>query len=252
MKICTFNANGIRAAERKGFWDWFECQNIDVLCLQETKAQLEKIKDIQWPAGYHLRYNDAQKPGYSGTALLSQASPLNTQTHFNHDLVDTEGRITLVEYPHIQIASVYFPSGTHSALRQNLKMTFLDFAMTSLFNETHQKPIIVCGDVNIAHQAIDLKNDKANEKNSGYLPEERQWMDQLLAGPWVDVHRSLIGPEAAYTWWTYRSKARQNNVGWRIDYCCISPDLRPNLEKAFIMPNVMGSDHCPVGVQLGL
>jgi exodeoxyribonuclease-3 len=252
LKICTFNANGIRAAEKKGFWQWFEAQNIDVLCIQETKAQLEKVKEIQWPKDYHLSFSDAQKPGYSGTAILSKKQPTSTQTHFNHDLVDSEGRVTLADYPDFQIASVYFPSGTSSELRQSLKMVFLDFAMASLFNNDAHKPIIVCGDVNIAHRAIDLKNDKANEKNSGYLPEERQWMDQLLAGPWVDIHRSIIGPQEVYTWWTYRSKARENNVGWRIDYQIASQSIAHLAKQAVVIKDPCFSDHAPLIIEYDL
>ena len=252
MKICTFNANGIRSAAKKGFWDWFEAQNIDVLCLQETKAQISQVTEIQWPSGYHLTYSDATKPGYSGTAILSKVKPLSTQTHFDFQLADNEGRITLANFNHINIASAYFPSGSSSALRQSLKMAFLDFAMHSLFNETHKKPLIVCGDINIAHNAIDLKNHKANQKNSGHLPEERHWMDQLLAGPWVDVHRSILGSEAVYTWWTYRARARENNVGWRIDYQIANQTIAHLAREATVVKDPCFSDHAPVIIEYDL
>ena len=252
MKICTFNANGIRAAIKKGFWDWFAHQQIDVLCLQETKAQIHKITDICWPSGYYLAYSDADKPGYSGTAILSRNQPIYTKTHFDFPLADLEGRITLNEYPDIQIASVYFPSGTSSDLRQNLKMTFLNFAMQSLFRHDHHKPLILCADVNIAHRAIDLKNDKANESNSGYLPEERMWMDQLLSGPWVDIHRKIAGLEEVYTWWSYRARARENNVGWRIDYQIVSSTIAHLAQKAIVIKEPIFSDHAPLSVEYNL
>ena len=254
MKICTFNANGIRAASRKGFWDWFMTQDIDVLCIQETKAQLDNVTGIPWPNEYHLFYADAKKAGYSGTAILTRKKPVTCESHFNYPLCDDEGRMIIAHFDDISVISAYFPSGTSGDLRQSAKYEFLSWIKEHIFDAYREKnrKIILCADVNIAHRAIDLKNDKANEKNSGYLPEERAWMDQLLSDGYFDPHRHVLGDEPAYTWWTYRQNARANNVGWRIDYQLISTELAPKVQHANSFINPIFSDHAPLIIEYDL
>ena len=254
MRIATFNANGIRAACRKGFWDWFDKQNIDVLCIQETKAQLEKLTDFTWPKDYHCFYSDAKKPGYSGVAILCKNKPKEISQSFDYPLVDDEGRLIILHFENFNIACAYFPSGTSGDSRQTLKMEFLDWFKQHIFDPYYKTniPFILCADVNIAHQKIDLKNWKSNQKSSGFLPEERAFMDLLLTHDWRDTHRHILKDNAEYTWWTYRANARENNVGWRIDYQLIQQNHTSLIKNAKVIKDPIFSDHAPLIVDYDL
>jgi len=254
-KIITFNVNGIRAATRKGFWDWFAQQDADILCLQELKAHEHQIPEEAKPAGYHRYYHFAEKPGYSGVALYSRNTPdavhiglskVDPDTDWSD--MDAEGRYVQANFGNLSVISVYFPSGSSSEIRQAVKYTFLDRflpLMARLKNEGRE--IILCGDVNIAHNNIDLKNWRGNRKNSGFLPEERAWMDLLLndAG-FVDVFRSLYPEKEQYSWWSNRGRARENNVGWRIDYHLCTPGIAASIQEISVFTDTWYSDHAPV------
>ena len=249
MHIMTFNANGIRSAERKAFFDWFLEQNVDVLCVQETKAQAHQLSDPTYtPKGYQRFLLDAQKPGYSGVALYTK-QPVDNAVVPLSGLWTDEGRLIGISLDHFDVYSLYLPSGTSGEARQAIKYEMMDELnhwMSGL-----KRPSIIAGDWNIAHKKIDLKNWQGNQKNSGFLPEERAWLDMLFAdGTWVDAFRALDQSEGKYTWWTYRGQARAKNVGWRIDYHIVSNALVDCLEKTCIHPNPVFSDHAPLSLWL--
>ena len=249
MHIMTFNANGIRSAARKSFFDWFLTQDVDVLCIQETKAQAHQLTDtIYTPEGYQRFLLDAQKPGYSGVALYTKESVSNTLLPLS-GLWQDEGRLMGVSLAELDIYSLYLPSGTSGEARQAIKYTLMDELYEWMSSLT--RPTIICGDWNIAHKKIDLKNWQGNQKNSGFLPEERAWLDKLFIDDvWVDTFRSLDQSEGAYTWWTYRGQARAKNVGWRIDYHIANAVLAPCLHKTMIHPTPVFSDHAPLSLWL--
>jgi len=255
MKIITFNVNGIRAATRKGFWDWFAKQDADILCMQELKAHEHQIPEEAKPGGYHHYYHFAGKPGYSGVALYSRRKP--DAIHIGLDEVDpgtdwsdvdAEGRYIQTDFGNLSVISIYFPSGSSSEARQTVKYTFLDRFLpfiTRLKNEGRE--IILCGDVNIAHNNIDLKNWRGNQKNSGFLPEERAWMDRLLNDSgFVDVFRTLYPEKEQYSWWSNRGRAREKNVGWRIDYHICTPRIATSIQEISVFTGTWYSDHAPV------
>jgi len=255
MKIITFNVNGIRATTRKGFWDWFAKQDVDILCMQELKAHEHQIPEEAKPGGYHRFYHFAGKPGYSGVALYSRHKPdavhiglgaVDPGTDWSD--IDAEGRYIQADFGNLSVISIYFPSGSSSEARQAVKYTFLDRFLpfiTRLKNEGRE--IILCGDVNIAHNNIDLKNWRGNRKNSGFLPQERAWMDRLLndAG-FVDVFRMLYPEKEQYSWWSNRGRAREKNVGWRIDYHICTPTVATTIHKISVFTDSWYSDHAPV------
>jgi len=251
MKIITFNANGIRAAAKKGFFDWFAQQDADVICIQETKAQEHQLQDSLFrPVGYHCYYHDAtSKKGYSGVALYSKQKPEQVMTGLGWSIADEEGRYIQADFGKLSVASLYLPSGTSGPHRQAVKYDFLDQLEKVLkaFNRS-KRQYILCGDWNIAHQQIDLKNWRANQKNSGFLPEERAWMDNLFGHlNYVDAFREVDKNPDRYTWWSNRSKiARVNNVGWRIDYQIISQGLKGMVKRADIYTEQVFSDHAPL------
>ncbi len=249
MRIITFNANGIRAAERKGFFNWLEQQNADVVCIQETKAQEHQLSaDVFCPTGYHCYYHDAIKKGYSGVALYCKKEPDAIIKGIGWDDVDAEGRFIEAQFGKLSVISLYLPSGSSSEERQAIKFKFLDRFMPWLEQASQNgRDYIICGDWNIAHKEIDLKNWKANQKNSGFLPEERAWMDQLFAeNKWYDAFR-LVNPDAEqYTWWSNRGQAWAKNVGWRIDYQIISASLKDKVLSASIYKDERFSDHAPL------
>jgi len=252
MKILSWNVNGVRAVLKKGFWDWFEAESPDVLCLQETKAKPEDLHDgILEPAGYHAVWNSAERKGYSGVVTFSKKKPLSVALGIGIKNFDVEGRVIRTEYKDFDLLNVYFPNGTSGPDRLKFKMDFYDAFLDHCESLRKMgKKLVVTGDVNTAHKAIDLKNAKANEKNSGFLPEERAWVDKFVAHGYVDTFR-LFHPEPdQYTWWTYRANARARNIGWRIDYFFVTEDLVKKVEEAFIQPEVMGSDHCPIGLKI--
>lgn len=248
MKIITVNTNGIRAAAKKGFFEWLPKQRADVVCVQETKAQLEQLSDpIFHPKGYHCYYNDAEKKGYSGTALYSKLEPTQITTRLGWELADTEGRWLQADFSHTTVVSLYMPSGSSSAERQALKYQFMaaiEPIMDELFNSG--RDVIICADWNICHQEIDLKNWKANQKNSGFLPEERAWLSKMYdQHGWVDSFRVVNQEAGRYTWWSNRGQARANNVGWRLDYQMVTPGLVPRIKEASIYTEQRFSDHAP-------
>ncbi len=250
MKVISFNANGIRAAARKGFYTWLDQQEADFVCIQETKAHQDQLipHSLYFPAGYFCEYADAIKKGYSGVAIYARQKPTKIIKEIGFDVCDTEGRFLQFDYPEYSIISVYLPSGTSGDARQTIKFEFLDFFASHLskLRQTGQQ-FIICGDYNIAHKNIDLKNWRSNQKNSGFLPEERAWMDNLF-GPmgFIDGFRLLNQEENQYTWWTYRGQAWGKNVGWRIDYQVITPGLADTLYATKIYRDLQFSDHAPL------
>ena len=244
--------NGIRAVLKKGFWDWFESVSPDVLCLQETKAQPDDLHDgILEPQGYHAVWNSAEKKGYSGVVTFSKKKPKSTALGMGINKFDTEGRVIRTEFNGFDLLNVYFPNGTSGPERLQYKMEFYDAFLEHCESLRSQgKKLIITGDVNTAHKPIDLKNAKANEKNSGFLPEERAWIDKFVSHGYVDTLRINHPEPDQYTWWTYRANARARNIGWRIDYFFVTEDLVKKVNDAFIMPEVMGSDHCPIGLDI--
>lgn len=253
MKVITCNVNGIRAAAKKGFFDWLLKQKADVVCVQETKAQIHQLEDaIFHPKGYHCQYFDAiSKKGYSGVAIYSKIAPKNWQVGLGFDLADSEGRYIQADYNQLSIASLYLPSGTSGDVRQTLKYEFLDKLEQILLDfRRKRRHYILCGDWNIAHKQIDLKNWRGNQKNSGFLPEERAFMDKLFSDKmrYVDAFRLVNQQPDQYTWWSNRGRAYENNVGWRIDYQVISKGLSESVQSADIYTKKRFSDHAPLVV----
>lgn len=248
MKVISFNANGIRSAHSKGFFDWLAEQDADVVCIQETKAQVAQLTDpVFRPAGYHCFYNDAEKKGYSGTAVYSRREPEAVSTRLGWEPMDGEGRWLQLDFPGLSVVSLYVPSGSSSEERQQRKFAFLDRlfeVLAALRDETRE--FIICADWNLCHRPIDLKNWRSNQKNSGFLPEERAWLDRVYDElGWADAFR-LIRPTAEqYTWWSQRGRARENNVGWRLDYQMITPGLRERVLDADVYTGRIFSDHAP-------
>ncbi len=255
MRIITANLNGIRAAAKKGFFDWFAKQDADVVCIQETKAQLAQLGDAVFhPTGYHCYYHDAVKKGYSGVAIYTRITPRTVQYGIGWDYIDCEGRYLSVELPQAHIISLYIHSGSSGEERQNLKFRFMEEFLPYLAELKQKgKPVIVCGDWNIAHKKIDIKNWRGNQKNSGFLPEERAWMDTLFNDTgYVDAFRQVNQEEHQYTWWSNRGKAWDNNTGWRIDYQVISEDLKEQVQAAEIYKQERFSDHSPLIIDYDL
>ena len=253
-RIITCNTNGIRAAARKGFFDWLPTQDADVVCIQETKAQEHQLSDpVFKPEGYHCFYNDALKPGYSGTALYSRVKPRQVTTSLGWDPADAEGRYLQADYRGLSVISLYLPSGSSSEAAQERKFRFMESFLDHLRAlRRKRREFIICADWNICHKEIDLKNWRANRKNSGFLPEERAWMDQLFAGHWRDSFRLLEPDKAAYTWWSNRGRAWDNDVGWRIDYQILSANLADNVKAVSIYRDQRFSDHAPYTVDYSL
>ncbi len=249
MRIISLNANGIRAAERKGFFIWLQKQNADVICIQETKAQTDQLKaEAFWPEGYHCFYHDALKKGYSGVAIYSKKEPTILSKGLGWDDIDNEGRFIEAQFDDLSVISLYLPSGSSGEERQAFKYSFLDRFMPYLVElEKNQRNYIICGDWNIAHKEIDLKNWKGNKKNSGFLPEERLWMDQLFEkNQWFDAFRLINQQEEQYTWWSNRGQSWAKNVGWRIDYQIISVGLKNKVKSTHIYKQERFSDHAPL------
>ena len=248
LRIITFNANGLRSASQKKFWDWFDQQNADILCVQELKGQEADFSEtVLHSDHYHLYMHTAEKRGYSGVALYSKIKPINVQIGFGNEEFDAEGRCVQAEFEDFIVVSVYFPSGTSSDDRQEAKYRFLD-AFGKFLNQLRArgKEIVFCGDVNIAHKEIDLKNWKGNLTHSGFLPKERQWLTDLFSSGWVDVFRLLEPTKEQYTWWSQRGQARAKNVGWRIDYQIATPAFAKKALKTFVYSDEKFSDHAPL------
>lgn len=254
-KIISYNVNGIRAAENKGLSDWLKAENPDILCLQELKAQPDQINvDLYESLGYHCYWHSAEKKGYSGVGILSKEKPIHVEVGTGTDWIDNEGRVLRADYNDFSVISVYLPSGSSGDERQAFKMKVLAFFDDYIFELRKRFPkLVICGDYNICHQAIDIHDPVRNATMSGFLPEEREWFSQYLSKGLVDSFRSLH-PELKnqYSWWSYRMNARANNKGWRIDYNIISEPLKSSLKSAAILPQAHHSDHCPVVVELAI
>ena len=250
LRLLSWNVNGLRAVCKKGFLTWLQKESPDVMCLQETKVLPAQLPpDVRNFPGYHLELNAAERPGYSGVATFSKEKPLSVNRGCGVGLFDCEGRVIESEYPEFTLFNVYFPNGKMGPHRLKYKMDFYEHYLKYFMKLRKKgKRIVVCGDVNTAHKEIDLARPKENSKISGFLPVEREWMDKLVSSGFVDTFRAFDTSPSKYTWWDTLTRARDRNVGWRIDYFFISEDLRPHLQEAFIMPEIMGSDHCPVGV----
>jgi len=249
FRVISLNANGIRAAARKGFFDWMDKQSADVVCIQETKAQVHQLTDDCFqPAGYHCFYEDAVKKGYSGVAIYSRHEPTEVIRGFGEKEFDDEGRYLELRLGKISVVSVYLPSGLSGEERQAAKFRFLDAFEPHLEKlQALDSEYILCGDWNIAHKEIDLRNWKANRKNSGFLPEEREWMDKVF-GPvnYVDAFREINPEPDQYTWWSNRGRAWDNNVGWRLDYQVVTPGLKDRVLTTDIYKAERFSDHAPL------
>lgn len=251
MRIITLNANGIRAAARKGFFDWLPKQNADVVCIQETKAQVDQLEDPMFqPEGYHCCYVDAEKKGYSGVALYARRAPDKIITEMGLPEFDAEGRYVEMQFGKLNVISIYLPSGTTGDVRQEAKYRFMDFFMERLKEmRRKRREYVLCGDWNIAHNNIDIKNWRGNRKNSGFLPEERAWLDQLFDEvKYVDAFRAIEQEEDQYTWWSNRGQAWAKNVGWRIDYHIVTPGLGDKVLRTAIYKDERFSDHAPLTI----
>lgn len=250
MRVISFNANGVRAAARKGFYEWLAEQNADFVCIQETKASPEQLRPAEQfnPPGYHCEYVSAQKKGYSGVAVYARHKPQHIVKNIGYDVSDEEGRYLQFDYPNLSVVSLYLPSGTSGEVRQAVKFHFLDrFAEHLIDLKKQGRELILCGDYNIAHTIKDIKNWRSNQKSSGFLPEERAWLDQLFGEMgFVDAFRVLNQEADQYTWWSYRARAFIKNVGWRIDYQVITPGLKESLQDTFIYREQQFSDHAPL------
>ncbi len=256
LKLLCWNVNGLRAVANKGFLEWLHEEKPDILCLNETKAQPEQLDQaLREPEGYHVDWSNPEKKGYGGVATFTREKPLRVEKDFSSHGIefDVEGRIILTEYPCFVLLNIYFPNGKKDETRLKYKMDFYEaFLRFAEALRKKQPNIIICGDFNTAHKEIDLARPKENEKVSGFLPIERAWMDRFVACGYVDTFRQFNQQPAQYSWWDMKSRARERNVGWRIDYFFVTKNLAPSVTKAYIMPEVTGSDHCPVGIVLRL
>jgi exodeoxyribonuclease-3 len=253
LKLISWNVNGIRAAQRKGFLDWLAEAQPDILGVQETKAQPDQLDDeLRSPEDYHTFWASAKKKGYSGVALYSRPEPESVQVGLGIDEYDDEGRTLVADYGDFVFITAYFPNGQADLSRLPYKMRYkTDFLTFCNKLRAQGKGVIFCGDVNTSHMPIDLARPKQNEKNTGFLPEERVWIDQVIAEGYIDTFRHFNPElEGAYSWWSMRSGARERNIGWRLDYFFISSDLLDRVESVGICTDVMGSDHCPVELVL--
>jgi len=253
MQITTWNVNGLRALLRKGVWEDLEAIQADAICLQEIKARPDQLTDEQHQLfeGCQAQWNPAERPGYSGVLTLTKAPPVDTSNDFGIERFDVEGRVIQTRFDDFLLFNVYFPNGKSSQERLDYKLDFYD-QFLHYCDRLHEKGehIVVCGDVNTAHHEIDLAHPKANEKISGFLPIEREWLDKYLEHGFVDAFRALYPEIVQYTWWSLRSAARERDVGWRLDYFYVSEGLMPQVKDVVTHDQVMGSDHCPVSLIL--
>jgi exodeoxyribonuclease-3 len=249
MKFISWNVNGLRACIKKGFMDFFEASGADFFCLQETKMQFSQL-EVDF-GDYEVFFNDAVKKGYSGTAIFAKAAPLSVAYGLGIEEHDNEGRVITLEYDDFYLVNVYTPNSKDGLLRLPYRMVWEDAFRDYLSGMDAKKPVVLCGDLNVAHKEIDLKNPKTNRKSAGFTDEEREKFGILLDAGFVDTFRYLY-PDltGAYTWWSYKSFARDRNAGWRIDYFVVSERIAPKIKEAVIYNQIHGSDHCPVGLVL--
>ena len=252
MKLISWNVNGIRAADRKGLFGWFKSESPDILCLQEIKAIPAQLPPhLKNTPNYHVFLNPAERRGYSGVATYSKSQPVDIKTGFGIEKFDREGRILITEYRNFTLFNIYFPNGNKDDERLNYKLDFYDTFLAVADNlKAEGKNIVVCGDFNTAHKEIDIARPKENKNRSGFLPVERAWMDNLIDHGYVDTFRHFNKKPNQYSWWDMKTRARERNVGWRLDYFFVNKGFMPHVKNAFIMQDVVGSDHCPVGIEI--
>ena len=252
MKLISWNVNGIRACLQKGFIDYLKKEQPDVLCVQEIKAYIGDLtEEILHPAGYYSVWSPAKRRGYSGVAAFFKEKPINMGAGFGIEKYDIEGRVVWAEFENFILFNVYFPNGQKDDERLKYKLDFYKdfFSHVNKIKESG-KNVIICGDYNTAHKEIDLANPKANESYSGFLPVERAWMDKIISFGYVDTFRHFNHESGQYSWWTYRFGARNRNIGWRIDYFFVNKEFLSKVKQAFIQKDILGSDHCPVGIEI--
>ena len=254
MQILSWNINGIRAGAKKGVFDWVKKYSPDILCFQETKAQVDQLgSEITEVKGYTSYWSSAQRKGYSGVAVYTKTVPEQVSYGMGIPKFDNEGRMLILEFKEFVLLNVYFPNGGMGPERLKFKFDFYK-AFLKFINQLRAKGknVIFCGDVNTAHKEIDLARPKANEKHTGFLPKERAWIDKVVEHGYIDTFREFNKEPENYSYWDQKTRARDRNVGWRIDYFFIAPELKSKLKNAFILPEVMGSDHCPVGIEVNV
>lgn len=251
-RITTYNVNGIRAALNKGLDQWLFDSGTDIICMQEIKAYPEQVNLKSFEEkGYYMYWHPAQKKGYSGVAIFSKIQPEHIEIGCGNPLYDSEGRVIRADYKSYSVISVYMPSGSSGDVRQHFKMQWLDFFYEYIQKLRQSIPnLIICGDYNICHKAIDIHDPKGNAQSSGFLPEERDWMEKFISNGMIDSFRFFNPKPHEYTWWSYRANARANNKGWRIDYCISTDAMKSKLMNAKIIPDAMHSDHCPMYVDV--
>ena len=255
-KIISWNVNGIRAIEKKGFLEWLFTESTDILCLQETKAKKEQLGiNLLEPSSSNISYktywSSAIKSGYSGVAIFSKEEPKDVRCIGIRE-IDDEGRVLIADYSGFSLISAYFPNSQEAGARLSYKLFFCD-ELLKICNKIKEKnPIILCGDYNIAHKPIDLSNPERNQGNPGYLPEEREWMTSFIEAGYKDTFRHFCDLPEMYTWWSYRFHSREKNIGWRLDYACVNESFIENVNLSTIMKDVMGSDHCPIKIEIRL
>lgn len=251
-RLLSWNVNGIRAIEKKGFLDWLHKESPDILCLQETKSHPEQLGEALVQAnGYKTYWAAAEKKGYSGVAIYTKKEPRDIKEGLGTKKFDIEGRTLMADYGDFILLNIYFPNGGGGNKRVPFKLAFYEAFLEIVERLKKQgEKLIICGDVNTAHTEIDLARPKENEKNTGFLPEERAWVSKLISKGYIDTFRHFNKEPGHYSWWDYKTGARARDIGWRIDYFFVTPNLLPRLKRAFILKEVMGSDHCPVGIEL--
>jgi exodeoxyribonuclease III len=248
MKLISWNVNGIRACINKGFKEFFQKANSDIFCIQETKCQKDQI-ELEFE-GYKSYWNSAEKKGYSGTAIFTKKEPIDVKYGIEIEKHDKEGRVITLEYEKFYIVNIYTPNSKRELERLDYRQEWEDEIRKYLLKLNQSKPVIMCGDLNVAHEEIDLKNPKTNKGNAGFTNEEREKMTELLNAGFIDSYRYLYPEKIEYSWWSYMGHAREKNVGWRIDYFIVSNDFRENIKDATIYTEILGSDHCPVGLEI--
>lgn len=248
MKLISWNVNGIRACITKGFKEFFKAIDADIFCLQETKCQPDQV-DLEFD-GYKSYWNSAERKGYSGTAIFTKKQPVNVTYGIGIEEHDKEGRIITLEFENFYLVTNYTPNAKRELERLDYRMVWEDEIRKYLLELNKKKPVIMCGDLNVAHEEIDLKNPKTNKGNAGFTNEEREKMTELLNAGFIDSYRYLYPEKIEYSWWSYMGHAREKNVGWRIDYFIVSNDFRENIKDATIYTEILGSDHCPVGLEI--
>ena len=254
VKIYSWNVNGIRAVHKKGFVEWLEKDHPDILCIQETKAQPDQLPEKLISLGnYKSYFNSAHRKGYSGVGIYTLKEPMKIDNGMGIEKFDIEGRVQIADYEDFVLFNIYFPNGKMSEERLKYKLDFYDaFLDYSNHLRDEGRNIVVCGDVNTAHKEIDLARPKENRNISGFLPVERGWMDKFLENGYVDTFRMFNNDPDQYTWWSYRTRARTRNVGWRLDYFFVNEEFKNNIKASYILSDVMGSDHCPIGIEIEL